>query len=535
MTARTESILHRIVAAGAGAAAAVLICWLATAEVLFAAEEPVVASSKTVESAVKGGKDSKAVQNRPEGKVDASAKSDPILDRVKTPELPAGEEVAQAEPHAPLLKSTELFSQNAKNRENLDAAISGVPLRKVLAQLATVTEWKIFVEPGLNRIVNAKFKNLPRHEALPFLFGGLNYALVADGKNGQRLLVFRENKELATEFVRPDLSQPIPNELVVVLKKGSKLTPEEIAALINGKVVAVSKDGKSIRFRFESPEDVAKAKEILADLVGKEVDSLQNNYYMISPEAALNLAARGALGVPGKVTAAPGDATTIALIDSALHLEGAYYRDVVLDPINFTGETLALPSEPTHADSMIGSSVYFLDRSGYDSLDINYWPYVVIDSSGTGDTFSVSQAIVYAVEAGVDVINISLCGDVSTPYMEDAVRLAVSEGIPICASAGNEPTQQVTYPSGYEGVIAATALENGQLAPYANRGPQVDAAIAGTGIFFYEGSFYMTTGTSVSSVYLSTLLGLEISTGKTPAQATSAVLNKFGTTTTGAK
>ena len=423
-------------------------------------------------------------------------------------------------------KSTELFSQSANAPGKLDATIQDASLRTVLRQLSTVTGWRIFIEPGLSRLVNAKFKNLPSHEALPLILGSLNYALVSDGKNGQRLLVFQKDQKAATEFVRPDLSKPIPNELIVILKKGSKLTPEEIAKLIGGKVLSVSKDGKAIRFSFESEDAVAEARETLAKLLKTDVDSIQDNYYVVSPEAALSVASRG-LSAPKNMTALPGDATTIAMIDSALHLDGINYSDVLLDAVYFTADAdRGLTSSPSHADSMIGSSITFLQSAGYDELDIRYLPLVVTDASGTGDAFSVGLAIHHASEAGVRVINIPLCGDVYSPYLADAVNVASRNGAIIYAATGNEPTNQPTYPASYDGVIGVTALENGRVAPYANE-KGADAAIAGTALFHYNGSWYLTSGTSVSTTSASTLTALEVQNGKTPADAQESLLVKF--------
>ncbi len=428
-------------------------------------------------------------------------------------------------------KSTEFFSQSEKKKDCLNASIEGAPLKTVLRQLATVTGWKIFMEPGLTRTVSAKFKDLPSHESLPLLFGSLNYALVSDGTNGQRLLVFQKDQKDATEFIRPDLSQPIPNELIVVLKKGSKLTPQEIAQLIGGRVGAVSKDGKAIRFVFEDEDGVARAKEILAKLMESDVDSLQNNYYMISPETAKEVVSQG-LAIPKKVTAVSGEKTTIAMIDSAPHLDGINYSDVLLTPVDFTGEytkSYNLSSGPTHVDSMLGSSLFWLQNSGYDALDFNYLPLIAVGSEGYGDAFSVAEAVNYANAAGVDVINISLSGDGYSPYLEEAIQAALANGKTIAAAAGNELTGQTTYPAGYKGVVGVTALERGQIAPYANYGNFVDAATAGTGLFYFDDSWYLTTGTSVSTVYFSTLVAAEMAaTGKSAAEAQSSVLKKFG-------
>jgi hypothetical protein len=82
---------------------------------------------------------------------------------------------------------------------------------------------------------------------------------------------------------------------------------------------------------------LAEAKEALAKLIKTDVDSIQDNYYVVSPEAALSVASRG-LSTPKNMTALPGDATTIAMIDSALHLDGINYSDVLLDTVYFTAD-----------------------------------------------------------------------------------------------------------------------------------------------------------------------------------------------------
>jgi hypothetical protein len=271
---------------------------------------------------------------------------------------------------------------------------------------------------------------------------------------------------------------------------------------------------------------VAEAKEALAKLLKTDVDSIQDNYYVVSPEAALAIAS-GGLSVPKNITALPGDATTIAMIDSALHLDGINYADVLLDTIYFTADAnQGLSSFPSHADSMLGSSITFLQSSGYDQLDIRYLPLVVTDASGTGDAFSVAQAVLYASNAGVPVINIPLCGDVYSPYLAEAINVASSNGAIILAATGNEPTNQPTYPASYNGVIGVTALENGSIAPYANE-KGADAAVAGTALFYYNGSWYLTSGTSVSTTYASTLTALEVQTGKSASEAAESLLNKF--------
>jgi len=80
--------------------------------------------------------------------------------------------------------------------------------------------------------------------------------------------------------------------------------------------------------------------------------------------------------------------------------------------------------------------------------------------------------------------------------MRDVISEASAKGIMFIAAAGNDGSTEKFYPAAYPEVLAVTALDNGQLAPYANHGDFVSLAASGTSIISYGGRSYYAMGTS---------------------------------------
>src|SRR5437016_1358089 len=118
---------------------------------------------------------------------------------------------------------------NWRTNQNLVSAdIKSQPLPDLLAQIASVTHWQVFLEPNTTRNVSAKFNDLRPGEALNLLMGDLNFALVPQTNAHAKLFVFRTFQQNATQLVHPKGAEAakgkiIPNELIVRLKPGAKI------------------------------------------------------------------------------------------------------------------------------------------------------------------------------------------------------------------------------------------------------------------------------------------------------------------------
>ncbi len=133
-----------------------------------------------------------------------------------------------------------------------------------------------------------------------------------------------------------------------------------------------------------------------------------------------------------------------------------------------------------------------------------------------------------AVDNGATVLNLSLGGAGESSVLGSLILSAENSGIVIFAAAGNEPTAVPTYPAAYPGVNAVTALQNGQIAPYANYGSFVDMALPGASVAFLGNQAYLVQGTSVSTAYASGVAAANRETsGASWAQIQTAMQQKF--------
>ncbi len=123
-----------------------------------------------------------------------------------------------------------------KAADRVDADIHGEALWPLLEQIAETADWKVFVEPGSDRNVSAKFKNLPSGDALKMLLGDLNFALVPQTNAPSLLYVFRTTMQNATKPVR--VAKPakrVSNQLLIRVKPGTDINA--LAKLVGAKVV----------------------------------------------------------------------------------------------------------------------------------------------------------------------------------------------------------------------------------------------------------------------------------------------------------
>ncbi len=126
----------------------------------------------------------------------------------------------------------------------------------------------------------------------------------------------------------------------------------------------------------------------------------------------------------------------------------------------------------------------------------------VTDASAQSDIFTVAQAIVAAVDAGAQIINVSLGGYETSPTLVNAIDYANQHGSVIVASAGNDQAAQLTWPAADPQVIsvgAVDALE--QQVYFSNSGAQLKLTAPGYGIqtAWLDGQRVYFDGTSASA------------------------------------
>jgi thermitase len=132
----------------------------------------------------------------------------------------------------------------------------------------------------------------------------------------------------------------------------------------------------------------------------------------------------------------------------------------------------------------------------------------VADDDGRCQLSALAAGIVWAVDYGASVINISIEIRESTPDLVKAINYAWNKGALVIAAAGNDGNSLPVYPAACENCLAVTAIqENGTLAPLANYGDWVDVAAPGMDIYStLPGNRYgYKHGTSFATAYVSGL------------------------------
>ena len=119
--------------------------------------------------------------------------------------------------------------------------------------------------------------------------------------------------------------------------------------------------------------------------------------------------------------------------------------------------------------------------AGYDS---SLLVAKVTDFAGRIFTDDLAAGIVWAVDSGADVINVSLGGDTSDELERDAVAYAQRRDVLVVAAAGNDGSSIKQFPAALAGVLSvgATTASGTRRASFSSFGPWVDVGAPGEDI-----------------------------------------------------
>ena len=202
-------------------------------------------------------------------------------------------------------------------------------------------------------------------------------------------------------------------------------------------------------------------------------------------------------------------------------------QDRVLEGTDITGN-----SDDGRADTNgHGTHVSGIILQCTQGLDVQVLPVRVFGSEDTTTSSYVISGIRYAIEAGVDVINLSLGSSEHSSGKEYYIQEAVAQGIVVVCAAGNDAADTADNCSAHmEEIIVVGAIDaDGTVCSFSNYGDSVDVAAPGYEIISYapDGEMAVMSGTSQATPHISALAAmmLTVLTEKTPAQIESYIEN----------
>ncbi|CAH0343820.1 S8 family peptidase [Bacillus sp. CECT 9360] len=207
----------------------------------------------------------------------------------------------------------------------------------------------------------------------------------------------------------------------------------------------------------------------------------------------------------------------IAVIDTGVDLNHPDLRRRVTEGYNVLADN-NIPQDDnghgTHVSGIIASETN--NREGVAGLTWfnKIMPIKAMSAAGYGTTFDIAKGIIWAVDHGADVINLSLGNYHPSSLMKEAVEYAYANNVVLVSAAGNENTSDASYPAIYPEVLSVSAVSyTGERASFSNYGDYIDVAAPGVQIpsTYVNRQYAAMSGTSMASPHVAGLAGLVLS------------------------
>lgn len=212
-------------------------------------------------------------------------------------------------------------------------------------------------------------------------------------------------------------------------------------------------------------------------------------YGVDAPRAWANLIAAGAAG---------GKGVTVAVLDTGVAYTNrkSFRRSPDLAAAQIAAGWDFIDDDPYPLDenghgTHVASTIAEATDNGFGLTGLAYgariMPVRVLDGYGDGDAVTIARGVVYAVDHGAKVINLSLNFDraiaaAQIPDLLRAFRYASEHGSLVVTAAGNARVEGLPYPARSDDVLAVGATtEFGCVASYSSFGRDLDLVAPGGG------------------------------------------------------
>ena len=212
-----------------------------------------------------------------------------------------------------------------------------------------------------------------------------------------------------------------------------------------------------------------------------------------------------------------GNGVKVAIIDTGIDIS---HPDLnVQGGISCVSYTTSWDDDNGHGSHVAGIVAALDNTTGVIGVapEAGLYAVKVLDGSGTGNWSNVMAGIDWAIDNGMQVINMSIGGLSGSTALETACNDAWNAGIILVAAAGNnDAAGTVLYPAKYNSVIAVGATDDtNTVAGFSDIGSELELAAPGVNIYStYKGASYATmSGTSMASPHVAGAAALLIASG----------------------
>lgn len=209
----------------------------------------------------------------------------------------------------------------------------------------------------------------------------------------------------------------------------------------------------------------------------------------------------------------PLNTVVVGVVDSGIDVNHPDLQTAIVGGKNFIHEgeaPLDHDGHGTHVAGLIGAITN--NSIGVSSIakNVKLMPIKVFEGNTTSMS-TVIKGIEYAVDQGVDVINLSLGSYSNMKSLEDVIQYASSKGVIVIGASGNDNDDLVVFPAAYPNVLGVGSVDTSTLkkADFSNFGPSVDVVAPGTGVLSTGIDGYINMeGTSMSTGIVSSIAAM---------------------------
>jgi len=234
------------------------------------------------------------------------------------------------------------------------------------------------------------------------------------------------------------------------------------------------------------------------------------------------------LGIPPLWKETQGEGIKVGVLDTGIALEHPDLQPAILEGRDFTRSPSAAYDAQGHGTHVSG--IIAARRNAHGIVGVAPESKIitakVLNDDGAGSSQDIVAGIRWAVEAGADILSMSLGSPEPDEEIHQALLHAISKGIFVITAAGNEGPEldTVGYPAGFPEMVAVGSIDRQKkLSRFSSRGRQVDVVAPGDQITscYPPRGYAVLSGTSMATPFVSGVVALALAKhrmlgGKTP-------------------